>query len=271
MTIPMLPDCYFPTGKEPSSITRQIPELILGGYIPLSAADCMELYFPEPKPDQCAIYTHTGDALAHNGRDEGQRTIKVILDSEALRQLKTEVLSKEVFERRKRSILRWGDGLIITDRTMVSLEKEVSKGGLKLSYEEWEELRGPKVKEFSPREVARLHGKGYVYDESSNRYLPENSAVEEFWNFVGRGHINVEQYVAMVGELARIYADLENTEFPQQIMSVNLDIIGKYENPILRHLALGRIKDGSAAIGHGSVTIQNGYLIGRPAVKARAI
>ena len=187
------------------SVPEQMPLLRAEGRVPASLAYAMNrrLYAPTEVINNWRNYIFfTADGAAYDGKGN----VKIVLDDSEL--------------------------LALTPQS------DIVSGGLARTLETWESLSGKGVLYFSKEKVEKVQSLGYIRERGSRKFVPKNDLVEEFWNFVSRGIVSVDEYLKMVGDFANGNESMDDGK--TYIMQVLLDK-DEYATPVGRSLLFNSI------------------------------
>ncbi|MBI1968753.1 hypothetical protein HYS49_02480 [Candidatus Woesearchaeota archaeon] len=208
----VVPYEYFGNGR----VVDLMPELVKAGYHPAGIAALVDgrQHAPEEVRANFNTYFWTGDSA---GTDKNGGALLTV-DSPLLREL--------------------------------TAESPLLDGALRLTLEQWTELRADKEHSLylTPTEVEAAHGKGYVLE--NGKFVPANRAVAKAWDHLNRGN-DVQSYAQMVSRTSK----------SNNIMRVYFDR-SEQNTQTLRSLVLDRVDGSSGVYGHCCLNVSGGRLVG---------
>ena len=143
--------------------------------------------------------------------------------------------------------------IILDDSALLTIDKQskLTAGALVSAIQDWENLSGKEILYLSKIVARDLHGKGYVKEKHSGKYVPQSSDVEKFWNFVSRGEVDIDEYLRAVAEVSE----------QDVIMKIYFGG-GYYSTPVGRSLICSSFGDHSNALGGSRLNKDYGRLFG---------
>ena len=146
-----------------------------------------------------------------------------------------------------------GDALIELDSLLlrsVNKESEILDNALVLSDEEWEERRmNPDNLYLIAEQVVEAIGAGYV--KQNGIWKPENRAIAEIWDTLGRGK-DLHEYAELASSKSNRAKHVMQVYFAEKQRKV----------PTMRAWCVDNLDDRSSARGDSDLDYDNGRLVG---------